>query len=842
MDDTTVLYKPDLHSFEREGISFFLDPQLPRWIATDEKAARLLTWIDGKRDVNDIRRLYTTAYSVTWGQGWRDVAVFVHEALRTGIISTEPIRSQPYLGRSAYLKPTFLRECWIHLLQTCNLSCTHCLVSANPQGARGSDTAFYIRMIDEASDLGVQRFYFTGGEPFLRKDIFDLIQHITEVKKAELIILTNATLLDGERLRNLQSHHHERLKFQVSLDGTSAEVNDAIRGDGVFQKASEGLKALSGLGFETSLAAVVTRANHIDLTRLPALAQELGAKSIHLIWPFRRGEILNADQGNPFPDTADLLTLYRKIKESADTLGVLFDNDHSLIQRVNGQPGVKYDMGNICWESLCLFQDGRVYPSAALAGIPELSLGDAHDQSLRSLWLDSAVAKRFREATVANDPLLAQHPFRFLTGGGDIEHRYCTGRDDGKADIYHDFYLALIRDVMFDIARKKKARWNLKSGFNPPAIYHAMGDDSITCSEDALDWISDHGTQPVRFLHTNCVLSFEVEKPYQIIQNFYGKAAVSPQKELCCPVKYDDNDVGYIPQEVLDRFYGCGSPIALSDVRVGETVLDLGSGAGIDCFIAAKKVGASGKVIGIDMTDPMLQVANEARPVVASRLGIDVVEFRKGHLENIPADDKSVDLVTSNCVINLSPDKNAVFAEIWRILKDNGRMVVADIVSESPVPLALQAHKELWGECISGALSEDAFMSGLEKAGFYGISLLNKTYWKEVEGYPFYSITVRAFKFEKTAGCTFIGQKAIYRGPYKAVIDEEGHLFPRGEAIDICTDTAAKLTAPPYVGVFTIIGGDAQACDTAFVLGNDACMPAGHNVAGSLAAPRGDCC
>ena len=146
-----------------------------------------------------------------------------------------------------------------------------------------------------------------------------------------------------------------------------------------------------------------------------------------------------------------------------------------------------------------------------------------------------------------------------------------------------------------------------------------------------------------------------------------------------------------------------------------------------------------------------------------------------------------------------------MFAEIWRILKDTGRFVVADIVSDISVPISLQAHQELWGECISGSLSEDEFLAQLQKAGFYGISLLKKTFWKEVEGVKFYSITVRGFKFEKKEGCKFIGQKAIYLGPYQSIMDEEGHLFPRGEAVEICTDTAAKLQAEPYMNQFHIL-------------------------------------
>ena len=279
----------------------------------------------------------------------------------------------------------------------------------------------------------------------------------------------------------------------------------------------------------------------------------------------------------------------------------------------------------------------------------------------------------------------------------------------------------------------------------------------------------------------------------------------SPKAELCCPVQPEAADLAHIPPEVVDRFYGCGSPVTAAALAPGETMVDLGSGAGIDCFIAAKKVGVGGRVYGIDMTDQMLAVARECQPKVANALGYDAVEFRKGYLEEIPLEDSVADVVTSNCVINLSPDKSRVLREIWRVLRDHGRTVIADIVSDSEVPPHMRADGQLWGECISGALTEEAFLSALERAGFYGVSIVKKSFWREVEGCKFFSVTVRGYKFEKKAGCQFVGQRAIYLGPQKAVVDEEGHLFPRGTPVEVCTDTASKLSNPPYAGSFVVV-------------------------------------
>src|SRR3990167_5585448 len=145
-------------------------------------------------------------------------------------------------------------------------------------------------------------------------------------------------------------------------------------------------------------------------------------------------------------------------------------------------------------------------------------------------------------------------------------------------------------------------------------VYVGAGEGALSCGINSSNGNGQRITSSdfnVEVSHSNCVLSFEIDKSRKIIREFYGNAAMEPQKELCCPTSYPVEDVDHIPKEVIDRFYGCGSPMSIAEIKVGETVVDLGSGAGIDCFIAAKKVGSSGKVIGVDMTDPMLKVAEE---------------------------------------------------------------------------------------------------------------------------------------------------------------------------------------------------------------------------------------
>ena len=827
-----VLHAPRWNSFQRGERHFYLDPERPHWAALDERGAFILSRIDGRTTAGRLLDDYRARFARPAAKAWVEVHDFLRDALRHGLVSAAPFAAEPYPGRAGLIKPTALRELWLHLLQTCNLSCTHCLVSSDPKGEKGEDTAFFKSVMEQGAGLGVHRFYFTGGEPMVRPDFSELAAYATEDLGAELIVLTNATLVSGERLKALEGLGREKVRFQVSLDGATAPVNDAIRGAGVFASASQGLRTLARLGFSTSLTAAVTRANLKDLEALPALAKELGAGSLHLMWLHKRGRAL---EESGFPSAVELTALYRKVRSECARLGVRFDNEEAFLQRLRGTPGVKYDLSNACWESLCVYQDGGVYPTAATAGHEDLLLGSAKDATLESLWKDSPAAQAWRGRTLA-DMASAADPFRFLTGGGDAEHAYFFSA--GKADPYHPVYVEALKDAMESLGRSSAEGFNPRTGYAGAVVWYAMGEEQLACEAPGKtkEWLSV--ADPVRTLHSNCVLSFDVHKPYRVISDFYGDAADEPQADLCCPVKYDEADTSHIPKEVLERFYGCGSPVGSAGLRPGEVFADLGSGGGIDCFIAAKKVGPTGRVIGVDMTDRMLAVANRNRPLVADSLGYANVEFRKGTMEACPIEDSAVDCLSSNCVLNLSPDKRKVFAEMWRVLKDHGRICVADIVSEVKVPAALQADERLWGECITGALSEEEFLSELERAGFYGLRILKKTFWKTVQGFAFHSVTVTGHKFLKKDGCRFIGQKAVYLGPWKSVIDEEGHLFPRNEEVEVCTDTAAKLSNGTYAGQFRVL----QPSGAAMPAGTAAMSLTTAESGGSCCDPTKGCC
>ena len=187
-------------------------------------------------------------------------------------------------------------------------------------------------------------------------------------------------------------------------------------------------------------------------------------------------------------------------------------------------------------------------------------------------------------------------------------------------------------------------------------------------------------------------------------------------------IGYSDEEMGSVP-EGANLGLGCGNPVALASLKKGETVLDLGAGAGFDCFLAVNRVGKSGKVIGIDMTPEMISGARAN----AGKGGYENVEFRLGEIENIPAADSSVDVIISNCVINLSPDKKRVFREAWRVLRPGGRLMVSDIVLLKELPDFIKQSVAAYTGCISGALPKNDYLSAIKEAGFQEVRVMEET-------------------------------------------------------------------------------------------------------------------
>jgi len=247
------------------------------------------------------------------------------------------------------------------------------------------------------------------------------------------------------------------------------------------------------------------------------------------------------------------------------------------------------------------------------------------------------------------------------------------------------------------------------------------------------------------------------KKIKEFVKERYGKIAKSG--ESCCPscecgpspvelgkkIGYSEKDLENVP-EASNMGLGCGNPVALASLKEGETVLDLGSGGGIDVYLAAKKVGFKGKVIGVDMTEEMIHRARAA----AAKYGYTNVEFRLGEIESLPIEYNSVDVVISNCVINLSPDKERVFREAYRVLKPGGRIMISDLVTEGRLPEEIKKSFDAWAGCIAGALEKNEYLDAIRKAGFKDVRIASESSYdidvsKELKG-KITSVKVEAYK------------------------------------------------------------------------------------------------
>lgn len=586
-----------------------------------------------------------------------------------------------------------LKTVWFQVAGTlCNLRCSHCFISCSPENnSHKMMTRTQVRRtLDEAKELGAEDFYFTGGEPFLNREMIEILSDALEV--GPCTVLTNGMLISEETARKLseiQKAFRHTLTFRVSLDGATAGENDKIRGKGVFAKATQGIRNLRTFGFEPIITACQT------------------------------DEKINPDE------------FKKGFEELARSLG-------------QSEPRLK------------------ILPPLLLGALEKMARPYGENERVTDTCFTSFLWENLQCST----------------------SRMVTAEGVYVCPILIDEPTALMGQT-------------LKETLRPfPLAYSAC----YTCRAQGLSCANPKEIGGITQMKNNGHKSVTRED----VQEFYARAAEKPQPELCCPGGYDPAETSHIPKEVLERAYGCGSPISLAQPSEGEAAVDLGCGAGIDVFIAAKKVGENGRVIGVDMTQEMLTRALVAQTQVEESLGFRNTEFRHGTLEEIPVDTETADLVTSNCVLNLSVNKMKVFQEIARILKHGGRFVIADILSEKAVPEALRQDKKLWGECLTGALTREEFLDSAKEAGFYGLEILQRKFYKEVEGYKFYSVVVRGLKFKKGQKCVYIGQFATYLGPYAQVSDDDGHAYKRGIPFEICTDTAAKLKLPPYAGQFFI--------------------------------------
>ncbi len=669
-----------------------------------------------------------------------------------------------YPGRASLLKVPTLRELWFHITNRCNLTCTHCLCRSCPEEKSEMPVDGVLKIADEAFNMGCRVFALTGGEPFIHKNFTDLIDGLLSYRNIHVVVLTN-----GMNLRNCLGKRHrdfDRFHLQISLDGLQKN-HDLIRGNGKFDKLFQELKWLKAEGIPFTLSMCVEKKNLNDMPKVVDLAAEAGASNIHFMWYFIHGRGNKED----FVPSDRIFEYLLKAAEQAQIYGIPIDNIEAMKTQIFAPKGTIHDGSTAGWESAAVGPDGKLYPSAALVGIEVLATD--MKKGLVSAWQESPVLEKIRRTSIVK----LSSPWRFILGGGDMDHSFVhAGSFTGQ-----DPYLPLYEKIALWLIAKEALQQRDKE---KPALRLKMGDILESCGA--------HGS--VALVHSNCLLALAQENSLTVVKEFYSDAAGDLKEDILNPVSYQDDLIMHIPEKFRFRGYGCGSPVMDADLKDGECVVDLGCGSGIECFIAARLIGKAGCVIGIDMLDPMLSLASQGAKFVSQNLGYKNLTFCKGYLENLPLHDNLADVVLSNCVMNLSVHKRRSFAEAFRVLKEGGRLVISDVVCETEPDAAIRNNKTLQGECIAGAMTQTDLLAILEESGFEYIYFIKRFPYRIVNGHPFFSLTLVARKPAYSEPV-----KVMYRGPFASVVTSKGKMMSPGAIHELSNHEAYILTEHMFI-------------------------------------------
>ncbi len=755
-----------LDRLEHDGIPIYIDPEKPDWFVPSSRTDKLLQSLMKQSSSASAAEKICLSQNENLHKSSLDLS-----RLQNLLTPTQPTA---YKGRHKHLRLNSLKEIWFHLTDKCNLSCRHCLFSASPSKGATIGNDSLEKTISQATELGCHLFYFTGGEPFVYPNFINILNLVQNANQAShVVILTNGLLLK-ENIQELIQLDIKRLHLQISLDGLQPE-HDYLRGRGSYKTLKSNLLIAKNSNLAVTLSIAVNNTNVNDLPAIARQAKQLGASGLHLMYHFVHGK----GTSSQFVPPKKLFTKIIETKIVCDELDLQIDNFETMKSQVFSMPGTKHDLSNMAWDSVAVGPDKCIYPSPALIGIPELNCGDI-TTGLKTLWLESPVLNKIRKTSLIDSEQSNQNPLRFLTGANDPDHSYISGKTFTGNDPYATLYDHLALHVISNQAKK----------YPDQGLFRLrMGDFRCDC----LDHDDSNQDAQVKLTHCNCVVSLAGNDGYSSVKEFYGSAAKQANQDIVNPFGPERQSTGFIPENSRNRSYGCGSPVQDAKLQSGETIIDLGSGSGVECFLAAEKVGSKGKVFGIDMTDDMLYLANSSKESVVQKLTFDNVEFKKGYLEEIPLPDEAANVVISNCVINLSPDKRKTYLEIFRVLKPGGRMIISDVVTDIMPEISIKNSAKYRGECLGGAMRQNDLISMIEDCGFTSPFFLKRYPYRTIEENEFFSLTYEARKPIPT-GIFDTVARVLYRGPHQAIITKSGTILTPGVIKTVSTEEAASLS------------------------------------------------
>lgn len=622
----------------------------------------------------------------------------------------------------AYVKPAKLKELWFHTGTICNLKCPFCFEGSSPRNNRIEQlTLADIKpFVQEAIELNVEKFAFTGGEPFVNQEFGAILDYALEFR--DCLVLTNATepLLNNlDQIKSL-ARKPNQLSFRVSLDSYEESLHDKNRGKGKFKLSTWLIKKLHEMGFKVSVACQA----HLNKT----------SRSI----------------------SENFRKLFKQIGLPEQTEVVTFVD----LKR----------------------------PHANLK-VPEITKNQFYSTKTRE--------------EIEN--LMCSYSKMILKKKGKVSVYACTLVDD---------------DEEYALGSSLQEAMQAKVALKHHRCFICYS-DGISCSEI----INTSG----KIKNKKSILIQKESVDRDDIKKYYGKV-LKTKRDLktsaCCSTEdvpdYVKSILLEIEEEILDKFYGCGSPIPLA--VEGCTAIDLGCGTGRDAYILSKLVGESGKVLGIDMTDEQLEIAQKHIDIMTKKFGFRKpnIEFKKGYIEELDKlgiKDNSVDVIISNCVVNLSFDKLRLLNEIFRVLKPGGELYFSDVFASRRIPVELKNNPVLISECIAGAFYIEDFRREVTKLGYPDVRIVssreievtNPEIKQKIGRVKLYSQTLRVFKLNDLEDrCEDYGQIAIYLGtipqePHLFKLDAN-HLFEKGKPVPVCGNTASILSQTRYAKHFKVIG------------------------------------
>lgn len=508
-----VYHAPSATYRVKDGVTLAIDGDRPHWITANATGAMLLRGCDGRQTAGDLALTLGRRYGITAETALTDTLTFLESLEAVEYVTQSPRLAPAYRGRASAVDLGRLADVYLFVTNDCNLRCTHCYVSSGeyvPPHEMTTDEI--IGLVDQARDLGVSRFLVTGGEPFMVRDIWDIIRHITA--ESELVVLTNGMFFNDRNLERLkESVGRGGVSFQISLDGPTAELHNAIRGKGAFERTTEAIPRVIAAGYTVAISTAVSCHTVDHMPEMTRLVGRLGARAHHLLFMQEWGRAID-NKPELMISPARASQVLRDCAAVGEEIGVTIDNEASLRVRIRGKRGRKTDLCSCGWDTLAVFSDGQVYPCVWLAGAPGLECGSIREQSLAEIWRGSAVLEQVRNVSVQNREVCSECHLKFLCAGGSpCSSHFASLATRGRSELqaaepYCETFMDATHGMLWELGLAGVAPDHGNGGYQPPRLFNAMDGAGAHCARPntlAVDRAFEVGSY-----HCVCVLESDV--------------------------------------------------------------------------------------------------------------------------------------------------------------------------------------------------------------------------------------------------------------------------------------------------------------------------------------------